>query len=130
VANSDFLAGGTGGPITLQADGAIDASAGSSSVGGVARRSVADPGTALPNPPVNLAVVFDANNGLGGTGGANPGKVINSGSITVAGGGGTPIGAGGDVWFNGLNASGVALGALDGGFQNRAGSIAGQFYPH
>jgi len=130
VANSDFTGGGTAGDITLQFNGGIDVSGGTGSLGGSAQQNGVDPGTALANPPVNLAVVFDANNGLGGTGGGAPGKVINNGTITAAGGGGTVVGAGGDVYFDGLNASGVTLTLLDAGSQNRAGTPAGQFYPH
>jgi hypothetical protein len=40
------------------------------------------------------------------------------------------VGVGGDVYFNGLNASGVTITALDGGTQNLTGSTSGSFYPH
>jgi len=129
VANSSS-AGDPGGDITLQSGAGIDVSGGSGSTGGSARRNGSDPGVALADPPVNLAVVFDANNDLGASGGASPGKVLNNGSIVANGGSGALVGTGGDVFFNGLNSGGAPVTATDGGSQSRAGSLPGAFYPH
>jgi hypothetical protein len=135
VANSDVGGTGIGGNITLNVNSSIDASAGLGTIGGSAQHNGSDPGTALPSPPVNLAVVFDANSGLGNSQAPAPpailpGIISNLGSITATGGAGSPVGIGGDVFFNGLNSSGLALTASDSGAINLAGSANGAFYPH
>lgn len=135
VINSDVKGSGIGGNITLNADGGIDVSGGAGFMGGSALHNGVDPGTALPSPPVNLAVVIDANSGLGNSQALNPpgvipGTIINLGSIAALGGLGSPVGSGGDVFWNGLDALGVPVTALDGGVQNLGGTPPGQFYPH
>jgi hypothetical protein len=129
VVTSDFLGGGTGGDITLQNGGQIDVSGGTGATGGSAQQNGGDPGLDV-DPPTNLAVVFDANNGLGASAGANPGKVLNFGTISANGGSGSIVGLGGDVYFNGLNSAGSAVTFTDGGTQSRTGSVAGGFWTH
>lgn len=131
LAASDFTGAGVAGDITLNSDGSIDASGGGGAVGGAAR-STFPGGTAVTDPPANLAVVFDANDDLATSGApAGAGKVLNLGSITVTGGAGVPAGPGGDVFFNGLNSLGAVLTLTDGGAQNRAGGVApGDFFPN
>ncbi|MBV8880486.1 MAG: hypothetical protein JO332_11010 [Planctomycetaceae bacterium] len=130
IVNSDRTGTGNAGAITVQSDGAIDASGGAGLTGGAARHGFGAVSTNVPSNPPNLAVVLDANNNLSGTGGANPGQVLNLGTITAAGGAGVTVGAGGDVYFDGLNAANVSIGPLDGGPQNLTGNPAGQFLPH
>lgn len=108
-----------GGSITLNADGGIDASGGGGSLLGPARQNGADPGAAAGG--ALLAVLLDADSGTAATGGV-AGQVVNLGSITATGS------AGGDVYFDGLNALGGAL--PDPGLQNRVGTVVGQFYTH
>jgi hypothetical protein len=123
---------GTAGTITLTAGSVIDVSGGAGSAGGNARQNGSDPGTTLvtSGKVPTLGVIFDANNGLDATGAANPGMVLNLGGITAAGGGGAPVGLGGDVFFNGLNSSGLQVTSFDGGSQNLTGLSNGQFWPH
>ncbi len=124
IAVSDFLGGGVSGNITLTAGSSIDASGGTGSVLGAAQQNLGgDPGTAL-TLPISLAVLFDANNGTAGSGGATPGRITNAGSITATGS------TGGDIYYNGLNSTGGALTPADGTGMTFTGTIPGHFYPH
>jgi hypothetical protein len=106
-----------GGAITLQPDGGLDLSGGSGTVLGSARQNGGNP---FPNATAAiLAVVFDADNGIGASGGT-PGQVVNLGSITATGF------TGGDVYFDGLDSLGGATPTP--GLQNLTGPTPGNFY--
>jgi hypothetical protein len=124
LALSDFAGSGTAGNITLEAGGAIDVSGGSGSILGAALFNLpGDPGSTL-TLPASLAVIFDANSNLASSAGTNQGRITNSGSIVATGS------SGGDVWWNGLNSSGVALTPTDNVGISVTGTVPGHFYPH
>jgi hypothetical protein len=128
VVNSDSNANGTGGAITLEPGSVVDVSGGTGLTGGAARNN----GGIAPadSSGTNLAVVLDAAGGLTGSpdGGAE-GIVRNLGIIIAKGG--SVLGRGGDIWFDGKNAVGGNLGSGDGGMEtltSQAGN--GAFFPN
>jgi hypothetical protein len=125
LVNTDSDGAGMGGDITLNSNGSIDVSSGTGSGGGDARNNggTVDP---VGNPGL-IAVIFDAGGDLGTSpDGANEGIVLNLGTITARGRGSN--GDGGDVYFDGKQASG---GDPVGGTQNLTGTggVTGTFKP-
>lgn len=121
---SDFAGSGIAGNITLESGSVIDVSGGSATFLGSAQQNAGgDPGATFGGP-VTLAVVFDANSSFGASGGTVVGRISNLGSIIATGS------TGGDVYYNGLNATGGALLPTDNVGQNLTGTTPGHFYPH
>jgi hypothetical protein len=104
LVNSDSDGAGTAGDITLNANGSIDVSSGTGSGGGSARNNggTVDP---VGNPGL-IAVIFDAGGNLAASiDGSTEGIVLNLGTISARGRGSN--GNGGDIYFDGKQASGL-----------------------
>lgn len=121
VVRSDSDGDGAGGAITLASGASIDVSGGNGTPGGNARND----GTASSAAAATAAVVFDADGTLGAsmTDSATGGIVQNLGSIVARGG--VAGGTGGDVFFDGRDATGVTATNPAAGTQDRAGNGAG-----
>jgi len=129
VVNSDSDGNGVGGAITLTSGSGINVSGGSGTIGGFARNN----GGAAPadsTGTLTLCVVFDAAGGLTTSpDGGNEGIIQNLGVITATGG--SVVARGGDVWFDGKEASGADLLSTDGGSITLTGSLgSGVFFPN
>jgi hypothetical protein len=120
VVHSDSDADGAGGAITLASGASIDVSGGDGTTGGNARND----GVASSATGATAAVVFDADDDLStSTDSATGGIVRNLGSITARGG--VSGGQGGDVYFDGRDATGAAVSSPAAGTQDRSGNGAG-----
>lgn len=118
--HSDTDGDGNGGAITLAAGASIDVSGGNGATGGSARND----GAASSAAAGSAAVVFDADGTLGSSSNSLTGGIVqNLGSIVARGG--VPGGAGGDVYFDGRDATGGAATSPAAGTQDRGGNGAG-----
>lgn len=127
IVNSNSSGAGSGGAITLTSGSTIDVSGGNGFTGGSARNNG---GIApLNSSGANLAVIFDAAGGLTASPDGSGGAIQNIGRIIALGY--SPLGRGGDIWFDGKTLAGAELGPGDGGTLSlSAPGGAGAFFPN